>query len=883
MKRFSYNFKKGIIPKRATTRVAPTQRYNMAKKKNVQQNDIFDLSAQLRTAPCVLQIRQAVSAWREQGYKGATDTSIELLNFWFRTDHLLPNGLPFKFHPAQREAIETLIYVYEVAKVRSRKDLLEKYAFDSKDLRLPPYDDFARYCTKMATGSGKTFVMAMVVVWQYANAMKEDATQYAKNFLILAPNTIVRDRLKTDFENGKNFRDFPFIPKHITWLWEMNYYMTGEPERANSDGVLYLTNIQQFYERADKQASKETDIMTAILGNLPPTNKHEITDFAERIAKRDGLLMVLNDEAHHTHDEESEWNRFIRKLHTEKQVLAQVDFSATPRYSKGSLFAWTVSDYPLKQAILDRVVKRPVKGIANIEEAKSDLASVRYAGFMTAGVGRWQEYKEKLGAVGKKPLLFVMMNDTAEADDIADWLRTQYPTDFAGDKTFVIHTDQKGEVSKKDLDKAREIAKNVDADNSPVNAVVSVLMLREGWDVKNVTVVVGLRPFSAKSNILPEQAIGRGLRLMFRGNDYQETVDVIGNKGFINFVEDLEKLEGLEFDTFQVGKDKLKIITIQPQPEKIQHDIGIPDITPLLMRKKDLATEIEAINVMRFAINPLPLKQKELEETKSFLYEGIDILTKEKLFERAYTLPTVQTAEQIISYYAKQIMHNLKLPSQFALLAPKVRAFFEKKAFGKTVDLQDKEVIQAMQSNVASYVVVKEFEKALRPLLIEQPLPELLSVQKMLSTTPPFPTSKKVFEASKTIFNYVDADNDFEYNFVKFLEKSPDIQHFAKLPMQFGFCIQYTDTLANLRNYFPDFIAVGEAGEHYLIETKGREDTDVAMKDRAALHWCETASTLTQTTWQYVKVLQKDFEKLKPDNFAELLATIEVPQQESFW
>jgi len=286
------------------------------------------------------------------------------LNFWFYTDHILHNGQTFRYHTAQREAIETLIYIFEVKKIRNRKDLLENYAFTTKDLRLPPYDEFARYCVKMATGSGKTKVMALAIVWQFANAVREDETQFAKNFLILAPNVIVFDRLRSDFESGKIFRTDPLIPKHFQWWWEMEYYMRGDSERTNSQGALYLSNIQQFYKRANKAENEETVEMTAVLGTPPPANKTEISDFDERIAKRDGLLMVLNDEAHHTHDEDNEWNNFIRNLHKERPLSAQLDFSATPRYSKGSLFAWTIFDYPLKQAILDRIVKRPIKGIS---------------------------------------------------------------------------------------------------------------------------------------------------------------------------------------------------------------------------------------------------------------------------------------------------------------------------------------------------------------------------------------------------------------------------------------------------------------------------------------------------------------------------------------
>lgn len=852
----------------------------MAKKKtDIKQKDLFNIQEQLSTAACVPAIREAVKGWRANKYKGITETTKELLNFWFHTDHVLHNGQIFRYHLAQREAIETLIYIFEIKKIRNRKDLLESFAFTTKDLRLPPYDDFARYCIKMATGSGKTKVMAMAIVWQFANAIREDETQFAKNFLVLAPNVIVFDRLRSDFESGKIFRTDPLIPKHYQWWWEMEYYMRGDTERTNSQGALYLSNIQQFYERGTRSADKETDVMTAMLGSQPPATKTEISDFDERIAKREGLLMVLNDEAHHTHDEDSEWNKFIRRLHTDRPLASQLDFSATPRYSKGSLFAWTVFDYPLKQAILDRIVKRPIKGISKIDEAKSNIASVRYKGFLTAGVERWKEYNEQLEPLKKKPILFIMMNNTEEADEVGDWLRTKFPGEFGGDKTLVIHTDNSGEVSKKDLDIARKIARDVDDDKSPVNAIISVLMLREGWDVQNVTVVVGLRPYTAKANILPEQTIGRGLRLMFRNmvETFTERVDIIGNKAFMEFVEDLEKLEDLKFDTFQIGKDKLKILTVQPVEEKKDFDISIPDISPILGRKKSLAEEIGDIDVMKFNINKLPLKGKEVEDAKTFIYEGRDILTDEKLLEREYKIPPAQTAEEVIGYYARRITENIKLPSQFAVLAPKVREFFERKAFGKTVDLSDKDIIPAISSNVASYVVIKEFEKALREIVIEHKEPQLLSAKRFLSSTTPFPTSKKILEAKKTIFNYTPCDNDFEYNFAKFIDKADDIKAFAKLPEQFGFCIQYTDTLANIRNYYPDFVAVAQDGTKWIIETKGREDIEVRLKDNAAINWCGSASSLTKDNWNYLKVPQKEFEKLHPNSFEELQAVINPP------
>ena len=848
----------------------------MAKRKaKVRETGLFDVQEFLATAPCVPALRDAVHAWRESNYKGVSETTHELLNFWFRTDHILPNGRRFLFHLAQREAVETLIYIYEVEKVRTRKSLLEHYAFDSKNLRLPPYDDFARYCIKMATGSGKTKVMALAVVWHYFNSMRESDINFAKTFLIIAPNVIVFERLLTDFGGGRIFRADPMFPKHFEMFWDFECYARGDSDRAYSEGALFLTNIQQFYDRPQRGTPGEPEELTALLGSKPQTQKLEITDFDERIAKRDGLLVVLNDEAHHTHDEDSEWNNVVRRIHTHRPLASQLDFSATPRYSKGGLFAWTIFDYPLKQAIQDNIVKRPVKGISKVEEAKSTVVSKKYEAYLIAGVERWREYRDQLAPLKKRPILFVMMNSTEEADDIGDWLMKKFPSEFEGAKTLIIHTDTAGEVSKKDLDKARRLAHDVDDETSSVNAIVSVLMLREGWDVQNVTVVVGLRPYTAKANILPEQTIGRGLRLMFResSSDYTERVDVIGNKAFLSFVDELEQLEGLKLDTFEIGKDKLQIITVMPVEAKKASDIGMPELTPSLVRKKSLAEEIASLDVMSLRCNPLPFRQEDAE-VKKFIYEGRDILTDELLLQREYTIPPSQTAQEVIGYYARRIASNVKLPSQFAALVPKLREFFERKAFGKEVNLDDGAVVKAMSTNLANYVVTKEFERALRDLVIEEKKPELLTPKRLLSATHPFPYSRKVFESTKSVFNYVACDNELEYSFARFLDNAEDVIAFAKLPEQFGFSIEYPDSLGNIRNYFPDFVARVSDGGHWIIETKGREDVEVKRKDEAAGRWCQNATLLTDMAWRYMKVPQKEFEALHPSTFAELCGVL---------
>jgi len=212
------------------------------------------------------------------------------------------------------------------------------------------------------------------------------------------------------------------------------------------------------------------------------------------------------------------------------------------------------------------------------------------------------------------------------------------------------------------------------------------------------------------------------------------------------------------------------------------------------------------------------------------------------------------------------------LPSQFAALVPKIREFLQTKAFGEPVDLNAPAMIKAIAHPVAQHVTVKVFVAALREAVVEEQTPTLEHAGRSLSTTEGFPWSRPTLAATKTVFNLVAADNEFERAFAFFLDHAPDVVRFAKLPERFNFTIPYTDSAANLRYYEPDFVAVTTDGVHHLIETKGREDIDVKHKDLAAQLWCENATILTGTEWVYRKVLQKEFEKLQPSDFEDLIA-----------
>lgn len=840
---------------------------------------MLDVSSTLRTAPCVPAIRQEVAQWRAAGCPGITATTKRLLAWWFKNDHRASWGNAFRYYPAQREAMETLIYLYEVKKVRTRGELLTTYAKGQK-IALPARDDFPRYAFKMATGSGKTKVMSLVMAWQYFNAVRGEGDDYTTTFLLIAPNVIVLERLMSDFAGGRIFKTDPVIPPEWAILWDVDFYVRGECERLKSEGALYLTNIQQLYDKLTEEAPANP--VADLLGPAPPTSLQPVESFLDRIARR-GECLVINDEAHHTNDQATGWNEVIAGLHGQlnaRRLTAQLDFSATPRQSDGSLFSWTVFDYPLKQAILDAVVKRPIKGIAQgISEAQSDRASVRYEAYLVAAVERWQEYRKQLEKLDKKPVLFFMLDDTKSADDVAEWLRRKYPKLFDGDKLLVIHTNRSGEISKSDLEKARQAARAVDDGSSPVQCIVSVMMLREGWDVSNVTVVAGLRPFTARANILPEQAVGRGLRLMFRNQTgYSERVDIIGNSNFMQVVEALEKEEGIKLDTFEYGKKKTPLVirTIQVISDRIaQYDIAIPVLTPRLERRKDARQVINGLNIDKIKLtHPLKL-DTTVAPLDKFTYEGRDVISDEVIIERTYTRPEAQTSGEIIAFYAQVIAQSLKMPAQFAVLVPKIEQFLREKAFGQAVELDSPLILQALNRPVVLNFTVRVFLMLLRPHLTEERQPVIDGAERKLSAMPPFAWSGRVADVDKTIFNLMPCDNEFEQEFARFLDAAKEVAAFANLgnlPQKLS--IEYLDNEANLRCYEPDFVACDGDGTHWLIETKGREDIDVARKDGRAKQWCEDVTELTRRQWRYLKVPQKEFTKFRPGSFEELVSSL---------
>ena len=836
----------------------------------------------------VNKLRKAVYTWRERGYPGITPTTRRLLQFWFNEDHLA-NNEPFQFWFCQREAMETLIYVYEVMKKRNFIDMARDFGAGTIQSYDPSYDQYPLYAFKMATGSGKTYVMALSIVWQYFNYKKENKEDYTSKFLLIAgEKNVIYDRLTRDFKDGKIFRELPLIPPEWQEEFALKVILKEDPIHIIPEAVLFLTNIQQLEKRLNKK--KEVEEYVDRVMELPEV--HNVSDIYQENRIKEVLtscpnIMILKDEAHHIYSFEKAWKKILLELHRNlanqygKGINMELDFTATPKTQTGALFPWIIVDFSLKEAIEMNIVKRPLKGKVNgAEEIASKNTVERYRAWIDAGIRRWREYREKLKPLSKEPVLFFQCPENKEADEVFEYLNSI--SDLKG-RVLLIHTDSTGNIQKKDLEPAREVAKLIDEPEkithnpelnklfpNGVEAIVSTMMLNEGWDVRNVNVIVGLRSYTSKRKVLPEQVIGRGLRKMFPEEDANvnksiNILEVIGPPGLMDILEDLEAQEGIKFTEFDTG-NPLNLTTIFIDENKLDRDIEIPILSPRIFIREFQLNEFEIDKLPSLAI---PLENKILKTE----YVAVDMLKGMEVIKRKWDLPVPKDSKSVIAYYTDKILKELKIPGAFATFYPLVKKYVIEKLFSEKVSLDDPRVLYKLSSPKVQEQLIKLFVKAFKDMTFIEREPEKEDFIK-LSDTRPFVWSKMVYPANKSIFNYVPCDNDFEVDFAKFLDRANDVSAFSKFVSKMGFFIEYRDSKGNRRLYYPDFVILTKENEHLIIETKGREDADVKYKDKRAKLWCEDATKLTKSKWAFKRVDQGDFEKYRFKSIKELTSTL---------
>ena len=847
--------------------------------------------------PLVHKIREKVRTWRDTGYEKAAETSKSLLNWWFNTPHLIEGAdgetSEFQYYFAQQEALETIIYLYDVVRVQDKYDLMR---YDSSGaISTGMFDeDWRRFVLKMATGTGKTKVMSLVVAWSFFHKLYEPDSDLSRNFLVIAPNIIVLDRIYHDFQGLRVFFADPVLPDNgfdgHNWRddFQLTLHRQDEVRVSRSIGNIFLTNIHRVYSSDQSPPSPDDeDTMDYFLGKRPTgattDSKVDLGDIVRDVDE----LMVLNDEAHHIHDPRLAWFKSIEDIHNRLlqkggKLSLQVDVTATPKHNNGAIFVQTVADYPLVEAISQNVVKHPVlpdaPSRAKLEERQSAKYTEKYADYLELGIIEWRKAYAEHEKLGKKAILFVMTDDTRNCDEVAEYLESRYPE--LKDAVLTIHTQRNGEISeatsgkkKEELDKLRKQANEIDSIGSPYKAIVSVLMLKEGWDVRNVTTIVGLRAYSAKSNILPEQTLGRGLRRMY-GEEVKESVSVIGTNAFMEFVESIQA-EGVELErqAMGVGTGPITPLVIEvdednPKKNIDALDISIPRLTGRVYREyKNLAD----LGVTRFDFTPVIYREFSEDEQREIVFK--DMTTGETAHTTRMDSAGVADYRSVIGYFAQTLMKELRLVGGYDALYPKVQSFIENHLFGRSVALDDPNTLRNLSEVAATKTVFDTFKRAINALTVQDRGDAQISDTIKLRSTRPFVVKDQQYVVSKkSVFNRITGDNKLERDFATFLENCPDVISYAKNYFAVNFKLDYVKADGDIANYYPDFIVKLIDESIVIAETKGREDTDVAPKMHRLAQWCDDVNKIhTDASFDFVYVDEDSFHAYQPSTFRQLL------------
>ena len=293
----------------------------------------------------------------------------------------------------------------------------------------------------------------------------------SRNFLVITPNIIVLDRIRKDFEGLRIFFDDPVIPKNgyegHNWRddFQLTLHLQDDVRVTQPTGNIFLSNIHRVFTGNDISASPDDDdSMDYFLGNRPTGATTDSKVDLGEVVRDISELMVLNDEAHHIHDKKLAWFKSIEDIHNrllqkDGSLSLQMDVTATPKHSNGAIFAQTVSDYPLVEAIWQNVVKHPVlpdeASQKKLKEKQSVRYTEKYSDYLYLAVEEWRKAYAVHEKLGKKSILFVMTDDTKNCDEVAEYLEATYP-DLEG-AVLVIHTKNNGEISEAQSGKRQSI------------------------------------------------------------------------------------------------------------------------------------------------------------------------------------------------------------------------------------------------------------------------------------------------------------------------------------------------------------------------------------------------------------------------------------------
>lgn len=895
-----------------------------------------------------------------------TPMTQDLLNFWFCEPYTTERSL--NFHEGQRQAIMNVIYLHEVLGCSSVQDMydqilpLEQPMVDLETLQASKYQ-FPKYAVKMATGTGKTWVMHALLLWQMLNARHEEGERsgrYTQKFLLVAPGLIVYDRLQDAFmgrlKPGSSERDLftndfyrykdLFIPpayRDEVFSFIQNSTVSKEQgigRKATGEGLIAITNWHIFLRKENEDVEDERfeDILPLRPGTSSGNNLDVLDNQFLRGTEMEYLrdmpdLMVINDEAHHiheTHDDEVQWQQGLDYIaETKENRFFQLDFSATPYTTKGSgnsmvklYFPHIVVDFDLKTAMKQGLVKTL---LLDKRQALTDLEHLDYNAvrdaenkvislsdgqklMLRAGLKKLRILEEGFSKIDtrKHPKMLVVCEDTNVTPFVEAFLRME---GLSEDDVLRIDSSKKGEVKDAEWLRIREKLFNVDNYGQP-KVIVSVMMLREGFDVNNICVIVPLRSSSAP--ILLEQIVGRGLRLMWREPEYKDEKEenrrrvLLEKQAPKSYLDMLSIIEHPKFEQFYQELINGGLAAIDGQELQDGSNV-IGDIITVGLKEDFERYDMYWINILREAeeeIEPSkiniesmrPFEAFSIEQLRRYLVKpGETFVSQSVLVQTQFGKYNVtanlfnataynEYLQKLLNIVTHRIENHKDLPMLQVNGAEVVRAldcYIRTRLFAIPFDPfnNDDWKILLAQNGIVSQHIVKETAKAIYNMQNNIKTSEV-EVDKIYFSTIKTLRMRESYsvELVKTIYErtgYPSNRGGFERAFMEFVDRDSEVECFIKInESQHRFAsIYYIRTDGLLATYHPDFL-VSTHDKTYMIETKGDDkvnDLNVKQKQLAAINWCKQVNQLDakerdNRTWEYVLLSEASFYALSGNN-----------------
>ena len=916
----------------------------------------------------------------------------DLLKFWFKEPFTTDRAV--NFHSGQKQAILNAIYCHEVLKGTCPLDLYQQISQGllSADMLVALNDEknkHPKYCIKMATGTGKTWVLDALLVWQYLNAKNSTPNNpvvYTKNFLLVAPGCIVYDRLldtllgKEQKDGSRNFSTadlkkheklfipekyrqtvFAFIQNNVVPKEEIGHKITGE-------GIIAVTNWHQVKEDKEEKNLSDTplsDVSACVKAFLPvqpgKDNGHSLESFDNKYLKEDKLaylatlpnLCVFNDEAHHIHttkvagiETDVEWQKALNKLSENVKDFVQIDFSATPYNPTGSgqrrtkqYFPHIIVDFDLTTAIKEGLVKviaidkrdeiaslqnEHIEFKAKRDNKKALALSEGQRLMLRAGLKRLGILEDSFTGIDptKHPKMLVMCEDTSVSPLVEDFLRQE---GLAEQEIVRIDSNAKGEVKEKEWKIIKQQLFNIDKLVSP-KVIVSVLMLREGFDVSNICVIVPLR--SSDAPILLEQTIGRGLRLMWREPEYSDIkhenlqnlfckkqpsnyldiLSIVEHPAFLKFYEDLQ--DGLvieERTSIDKGSILGDMITVGLKEDYQKYDLFFPQI----VQEREELIKPEIITAKWEPFKFFTLKQlKEFvgnAKGEKFFAEEIIVKTRFGEYHVSTDLFSASNYNDFLVKLLDGITSNLRRigsssRKQFPVLCVNkvslikmLDKYIRRELFGEEFNpLTDNNwrVLMLAEKGITAHIM-RQISQVIYDMQHNITVNEAIVNKRWFSEIPTLKMRENYsLDIKKSIYQktkYPSNKGLFEKSFLEFADRDSAVERLVKIDENYHTfaTLHYIRTDGLLSNYYPDFM-VKFAQDIFLVETKAEDSLDnanVRQKQKSALDWCKQISALPEPErmnciWHYALLDDATFTSLSQNNASlmEILRYSELTQ-----